>query len=66
MRKALIARGVPAEKITLDYAGLRTLIQLFEKEIFGQNKLIIITIISQLPRPVHLRLFRYGCHCHER
>ncbi|MBX2962883.1 MAG: YdcF family protein [Cyclobacteriaceae bacterium] len=44
MRKALIARGVPAEKITLDYAGLRTLDSVVRsKEIFGQNKLIIIT-----------------------
>lgn len=44
MRKALVARGVPADVITLDYAGLRTLDSVVRgKEIFGQNKLTIIT-----------------------
>jgi len=44
MRKALIKRGVPASVITLDYAGLRTLDSVVRsKEIFGQNKITIIT-----------------------
>lgn len=44
MRKALINRGVPASAITLDYAGLRTLDSVVRsKEIFGQDKIIIIT-----------------------
>ncbi|QOI98015.1 MAG: YdcF family protein [Flammeovirgaceae bacterium] len=44
MRKALIARGVPASAITLDYAGLRTLDSVVRsKEIFGQNQITIIT-----------------------
>lgn len=44
MRKALIARGVPASAITLDYAGLRTLDSVVRsKKIFGQNQLTIIT-----------------------
>ncbi len=44
MQKALIKLGVPATAITLDYAGLRTLDSIVRsKEIFGQNKLIIIT-----------------------
>jgi len=44
MRKALIKLGVPAEVITLDYAGLRTLDSVVRsKEIFGQDKIIIIT-----------------------
>lgn len=44
MRKALIRRGVPASVITLDYAGLRTLDSVVRsKEIFGQNKITIIT-----------------------
>lgn len=44
MRKALMRRGVPDSAITLDYAGLRTLDSVIRsKEIFGQNKLIIIT-----------------------
>ncbi len=45
MRDALLARGVPAGAITLDYAGLRTLdSDARAKEIFGSDKL---TIISQ-------------------
>lgn len=44
MRKALIKKGVPASAITLDYAGLRTLDSVVRcKEIFGQNKITIIT-----------------------
>jgi SanA protein len=44
MRKALLSRGVPAEAITLDYAGLRTLDSIVRsKKVFGQNRLIIIT-----------------------
>ena len=41
----LIAKGIPAERIILDYAGFRTLDSIVRaKEIFGQNA---ITIISQ-------------------
>jgi SanA protein len=44
MQKALINRGVPVSAITLDYAGLRTLDSVVRcKEIFGQDKVIIIT-----------------------
>jgi len=44
MRKALIARGVPTSAITLDFAGLRTLDSVVRsKEVFGQDKIIIIT-----------------------
>lgn len=44
MRKALIKLGIPASAITLDYAGLRTLDSVVRcKEIFGQNKITIIT-----------------------
>jgi SanA protein len=44
MRKALINQGIPGEMITLDYAGLRTLDSIVRsKEIFGQNKIIIVT-----------------------
>ncbi len=44
MRKALVGLGVPDSIITLDYAGLRTLDSIVRsKEIFGQNKIIIIT-----------------------
>ncbi|MBT3817045.1 MAG: DUF218 domain-containing protein [Candidatus Magasanikbacteria bacterium] len=45
MKEDLIARGVPEEKIYLDYAGFRTLDSVVRsKEIFGQE---IITVISQ-------------------
>jgi SanA protein len=44
MRKALISRGVPTAAITLDFAGLRTLDSVVRsKEVFGQDKIIIIT-----------------------
>jgi SanA protein len=44
MKKALILQGVPSTAITLDYAGLRTLDSVVRsKEIFGQNKITIIT-----------------------
>ena len=45
MRRALIARGIPAERIVCDYAGLRTLDSVVRaKEIFGVNE---VTFISQ-------------------
>lgn len=44
MKKMLISLGVPDSVITLDYAGLRTLDSIVRsKEIFGQNKIIIVT-----------------------
>jgi SanA protein len=44
MRKALLKLGIPQSAITLDYAGLRTLDSVVRcKEIFGQNKITIIT-----------------------
>lgn len=44
MRKALLKLGVPSASITLDYAGLRTLDSVVRsKEIFGQDKILIIT-----------------------
>lgn len=44
MKKALMRQGVPESAITLDYAGLRTLDSIVRcKEIFGQDKIIIIT-----------------------
>jgi SanA protein len=44
MQKALIKEGVPATAITLDFAGLRTLDSVVRcKEIFGQNRITIIT-----------------------
>lgn len=45
LKKALVNRGVPEEKIFLDYAGFRTLDSVIRaQKVFGQNS---ITIISQ-------------------
>ncbi|WP_321515694.1 ElyC/SanA/YdcF family protein [Marinifilum fragile] len=45
IKEDLISKGIPANKIYLDYAGFRTLDSVVRcKEIFGQNS---ITIISQ-------------------
>jgi SanA protein len=45
MKKALIDKGVPADRVYLDYAGFRTLDSVVRvKEIFGQER---VTIISQ-------------------
>lgn len=45
MRRALIERGIPADRIVCDYAGLRTLDSVVRaKEIFGANE---VTFISQ-------------------
>ena len=44
MRNYLISRGIPAEDITLDYAGFRTYDSMLRaKEIFGLNDFIVIT-----------------------
>ncbi|HIP31905.1 MAG TPA: vancomycin high temperature exclusion protein [Crocinitomicaceae bacterium] len=44
MKEDLIARGIPDDKIFLDYAGFRTLDSVVRaKEIFGQIKLCIIS-----------------------
>ncbi|MEO1051831.1 MAG: ElyC/SanA/YdcF family protein [Bacteroidota bacterium] len=44
MMNALVSRGIPRGAITLDYAGLRTLDSIVRcKEIFGQDKITIIT-----------------------
>jgi SanA protein len=44
MKNALIEKGVPEDKIILDYAGFRTFDSVIRaKEIFGQTALIIIS-----------------------
>jgi len=44
MQLTLMAHGIPEDKIFLDFAGFRTLDSVVRaKEIFGQNKLIIIS-----------------------
>ncbi len=55
MRDALIARGVPAKAITLDYAGFRTLDSMARaKAVFGLRRFTIITDDFHQPRSVFL------------
>lgn len=55
MRRALIARGVPAERIVCDYAGLRTLDSVVRaKEIFGVDKVVFISQRFQNERAAFL------------
>ncbi|MDA0194552.1 MAG: YdcF family protein [Bacteroidetes bacterium] len=44
MKNELVNMGIPAEDITMDYAGLRTLDSIIRcKEVFDQNSFIIVT-----------------------
>lgn len=55
MKAALMALGVPAEKITADYAGLRTLDSVLRaRDIFGQDGYIIISQQFHNERAVYL------------
>ncbi|HYV93178.1 MAG TPA: ElyC/SanA/YdcF family protein [Chitinophagales bacterium] len=59
MKDELVSRGIPPEKIFLDYAGFRTFDSMIRaKEIFGQSK---FTVVSQ---PFHNERALYICH-HE-
>ncbi len=62
MRKALIKQGVPDSLITLDFAGLRTLDSIVRsKEIFGQNKIVIVTQSFHCYRALFISEF-YGIY----
>jgi SanA protein len=55
MRRALIARGIPAERIVCDYAGLRTLDSVVRaKEIFGADTVLFISQRFQNERAIYL------------
>jgi SanA protein len=55
MRSALVARGIPASAITLDFAGFRTLDSVVRaRAVFGQTKLTIVTDDFHLPRALFL------------
>jgi SanA protein len=55
MRTGLIARGVPAERIYRDFAGVRTLDSVLRAdEVFGQKRLIIVSQRFHLARAVFL------------
>lgn len=55
MRDSLLARGVPADRIVLDYAGFRTLDSVVRaKEIFGCDSLTIISQADHSARALFL------------
>ena len=55
MRDALLARGVPENAITLDYAGFRTLDSIARaKAVFGVTRVTIVTDHFHLPRALFL------------
>ena len=55
MKRALVAAGVPAEKIVCDYAGLRTLDSVVRaKEIFGVEDVVFISQRFQNERAAYL------------
>lgn len=55
MKKALIARGVPAAKIVCDYAGLTTLDSMVRaKAVFGQESVIVVSQRFHNERAIYL------------
>lgn len=55
MRDSLVKRGVPADAITLDYAGFRTLDTMARaRTVFGQQSVIVVTDDFHLSRSVFL------------
>jgi SanA protein len=53
MRRALIERGVPSDKIVCDYAGLRTLDSVIRaKTIFGVQRCLMISQLFQNERAI--------------
>jgi SanA protein len=58
MKSELISRGIPAEVIYSDYAGLRTLDSVLRaKEIFSQEKFIVISQKFHIERTIFLGRF---------
>ncbi len=55
MRAALVARGVPNDRIVCDYAGLRTLDSVVRaKEIFGAHRVMFISQRFQNERAIYV------------
>lgn len=55
MRKALVARGIPTNAITCDFAGFRTLDSVVRaKEIFGLKRCLIVTQRYHNPRALEI------------
>jgi SanA protein len=55
MKERLIALGVPADRVTCDFAGFRTLDSLVRaKEVFGVTELTLVTDEFHLPRSLYI------------
>ena len=55
MRQALLARGIPDERIVLDPAGLRTLDSVVRaKKIYGADKVLFVSQRFQIRRAIYL------------
>lgn len=64
MRNALVAAGIPFDKIYLDYAGFRTLDSMERAlKVFGQKKLIVISQQFHNERAIYLAE-HFGIECY--
>jgi SanA protein len=55
MRQALVRRGIPADRIVSDYAGLRTFDSVVRaKEIFGADTVLFISQRFQIERAIYI------------
>jgi SanA protein len=55
MRRFAVERGIPGRDVVRDFAGLRTFDSMIRaRDIFGQQKLIIVTQRFHLPRALYL------------
>ncbi len=55
MRQDLIERGVPKDRIMLDYAGVRTLDSVFRaKKVFGLDRVIVVSQQFHCERAIYL------------
>jgi len=59
MKEALIKKGVPANRIFLDYAGFRTLDSMVRaREVFGQKEFIVVSQQFHVERALLLARFK--------
>lgn len=55
MRRYAVERGIPGRDVVRDFAGLRTYDSLIRtRDVFGQNRVIIVTQEFHLPRALYL------------
>lgn len=59
MQKALLDRGIPEDRIVLDYAGFRTLDSMIRaKDVFGQSQFIVVSQRFHNERAVYIARHR--------